>query len=316
MDTAKLIIRSESVPDYAAIADVQARAFNAHHHPRAALIVSLLRHRRAFDPDLSLVAELNGKVVGHVLFSPYPMRLLNQTVATVNLSPIAVDPAYQGQGIGGRLISEGHTLATAKGYSLSILIGHPTYYPRFGYQQRVYGPAEVVVSTTTLPEVLLEAHEPTSDDLPMLQELWQHEESAVDMALEPGPDLLDWVSPNPAIRAIVYTRGDEVVGYTRINAAQPTRPLYFLARDNEAAQAMVTTIAHTLETDTPSNEYVLPLHPFSTSTAAFGEATTTAWNAAMVCPLAPSPFEEYMAQVQEGQRPPGRPIWPVAFDLD
>ncbi len=313
MDTAKLIIRPETVADYAMIADVHARAFT--NQRRVGLIVSLLRHRRAFDPDLSLVAELDGRVVGHVLFSPYRMRLLNQTVVTVNLSPIAVDPAYQSQGIGGRLISEGHALATAKGYALSILVGHPTYYPRFGYQQRVYGPAQVIASTTSLPDVL-ETHEPTSDDLLMLQELWQHEESAVDMALQPGPDLLDWISPNPAIRATVYTHHDLVVGYTRINTAQPTAPLYFLARDNEAAQAMVATIAHTSEAGTPPTEYVLPLHPFSASTMAFGEATTTAWNAAMVCPLGPSPFEEYMAQAQEGQRPPGRPIWPVAFELD
>ena len=314
MDTAKLIIRPEAVADYAAIANVHARAFT--NQRRVGLLVSLLRHRRAFDPDLSLVAELDGRVAGHVLFSPYRMRLLNQTVATVNLSPIAVDPAYQGQGIGGRLISEGHALAAAKGYALSILVGHPTYYPRFGYQQRVYGTARVVASTTILPDVLLETHEPSSEDSPMLQELWQHEESAVDMALEPGPDLLDWISPNPAIRATVYTRDDVVVCYTRINAAQPTRPRYFLARDNEAAQAMVATMAHTLDADTPPTEYLLPLHPFSTSTQAFGEATTTAWDAAMVCPLAPSSFEEYLAQVQEGQRPPGRPIWPVAFDLD
>jgi putative acetyltransferase len=63
-------------------------------------------------------------------------------------------------------------------------------------------------------------------------------------------------------------------------------------------------------------EAVLPLHPASASTAALGTAEASAWMAAMVCPLAPSPFEEYYAQVKAGTRPPGRPIWPNAFDVD
>ncbi|PZR98869.1 MAG: hypothetical protein DLM69_08110 [Candidatus Chloroheliales bacterium] len=314
MDTAKIIIRPEVVADYPAIADIHMRAFD--NRVDVSLIVSLQRHRRSFDPELSLVAELDGRVVGHVLFSPERIRLLSQSVPAVNLSPIGIDPAYQGQGIGGRLILEGHRIAALKGYCLSILLGHPTYYPRFGYQQRAYGPSQVIAAVNVLPKDLLETRKPTSEDVPALQELWRHEEGAVDMALEPGPDLLDWLSPNTAVQATVYTRNDEVVGYTRINAKEPTKPRVFLARDSEAARAMVAMLAHALEADTPPTEYVLPLHPFSASTQAFGQATPTAWNAAMVCPLGPSPFEEYMAAVQQGQRPPGRVIWPVAFDLD
>jgi putative acetyltransferase len=314
MDTAKIIIRPERVADYATIADIHVRAFD--NRAVEALIISLQRHRRAFDPDLSLVAELDGRIVGHALFTPEQMRLFGQTLPVVNLAPIGVDPAHQGQGIGGRLISEGHTIATAKGYRLSVVLGHPTYYPRFGYQQRAYGPSQVVASVNALPKDLLETRNPTSEDVPALQELWRHEESAVDMAIEPGPNLLDWLSPNPAIQATVYTRNGEPVGYTRVHDKEPTKPRVFLARGREAARAMVATLAHNLEADIPPTAYVLPLHPFSASTQAFGQATTTAWNAAMVCPLAPSPFEEYMASVQEGQRPPGRVIWPVGFDLD
>ncbi|MDQ6660501.1 MAG: GNAT family N-acetyltransferase, partial [Chloroflexota bacterium] len=94
MDTTHMIIRPERVTDYAEIGSLHARAFG--NRPGESIIVALHRQRSAFDPELSLVAESNGRVVGHVLFSPHQMRLLDQTIPTVNLAPIAVDPAYQG----------------------------------------------------------------------------------------------------------------------------------------------------------------------------------------------------------------------------
>ncbi|HEY8285015.1 MAG TPA: hypothetical protein VIJ28_11575 [Chloroflexota bacterium] len=63
-----MTIRPEAAADYAAIADLHARAFG--HRTGEALVVALLRHRGSFDPELSLVAEMDGRVVGHVLFSP------------------------------------------------------------------------------------------------------------------------------------------------------------------------------------------------------------------------------------------------------
>ncbi len=100
-----ITIRQERVTDYATIGELHARAFG--NRAVESTIVALLRQRRAFDPELSLVAEIDGKVVGHVLFSPYQIRLLDQTIPAVNLAPIAVDPKYQGQGIGGQLVLEG-----------------------------------------------------------------------------------------------------------------------------------------------------------------------------------------------------------------
>ncbi len=69
-----MIIRSENVTDYAAIGALHARAFG--NRPAEPSIVALLRQRRAFDPEFSLVAEINGRAVGHVLFSAYQMRSL------------------------------------------------------------------------------------------------------------------------------------------------------------------------------------------------------------------------------------------------
>ena len=318
MDTANIIIRPERVSDYPEIAIVQARAFgNRFAEP---LIVALLRQRRAFDQELSLVAECNGRIVGHALFSPYQMRLLDQTISIVNLAPIAVAPGYQGQGIGGQLITEGHRVAAAKGYKGSILLGHSSYYPRFGYHTYAFGIAQLSLSNanTTFHEALLEVRSPINEDGPLLYDLWRHEEEAVDMALEPGQDILDWLSPNPDVQATVYTHNNIIVGYTRVHIKESTKPRIFLARDHEAARAMVATMAHTLNSTEASVQYILPLHPSSASAQAFGDAiaTVTPKSAAMACPLIPSPLNDYLALTQSGQRPPGRIIWPVVFDFD
>src|SRR5581483_3400172 len=198
----ELLIRAETVADYAALGDLHARAFG--NRAGEPLIVALLRQRRGFDPELSLIAEREGRIVGHVLFSPSSLRLLDHIVPAVNLAPLAVELALQGQGIGGRLIQAGHQIAAAKGYTVSILLGHPTYYPRFGYQTHAFGSAQLTRSFRVAAGEFLETRGPEREDMTALCALWQDEEEKVDMALEPGHNLLDWLSPNPATRACVY----------------------------------------------------------------------------------------------------------------
>jgi predicted N-acetyltransferase YhbS len=300
-------IRPETVADYAAIANLHARAFG--HRVGEAHIVALQRQRRVFDPELSIVAEVDNRVVGHVLFSPHQMRLLGQTVPAVNLAPIAVDPAYQNQGIGGRLIAEGHSVAAAKGYAVSFLLGHTAYYPRFGYCMHAYGAAQTTVPTDALTGEPVERRPPVAEDIPVLHALWRHDEAAVDFALDPGLDLLDWLSPDPAVRASVYVHDGDIIGYTRIHQAEPARPRVFLARDGAMARSVALLIAR----DTNAPELILPIHP-AAAAAGLAEPTCESWAAAMARDLAPSPLNDYLAQVQEGRRLPGRPTWPVALD--
>jgi len=304
-------IRPETVRDYAAIADLHARAFgNRSHEP---IIVTLLRQRAAFDPELSLVAERDKRIVGHVLFSPHTIRLLGHPVRAVNLAPIAVEPAQQGQGIGGALIEEGHRMARARGCAVSFLLGHSSYYPRFGYRTRAYGRPAVTVATGTLTAEPLEGQAPRPDDIGQLDALWRQAEVEVDFSIEPGPDLLDWISPNPAIEALVYRQDGDVVGYTRIHRAQPTEPRVFLARDGETGQAMAGDIAWRAGPGVQT--LTLPIHPAAASAGSFPDATITAWEAAMAVPLAGSSLQDYLELVARGQRPPGMVVWPVAFDL-
>ena len=308
-----MLIRPERVTDYPGIATVHTRAFSAQRG--VPLIVTLQRQRREFDPELSLLAEVDGRLAGHILFSPYQMRLLDQTIPSVNLSPLGIDPAYQRQGIGGRLIAEGHAIAAAKGYLVSTVLGHPTYYPKFGYQTHAFGSTQLTLPSDPAARPILETRSPTEEDIPALHALWFRQEHHVDIALDPGHELLDWLSPDPAIQATVYIRDAHLVGYTRIHRNEPTSPRYFLAHDAQTARAMLTTLASQRTETAVEPTYTLPLHPFSATTAALGPAQARSWEAGMAYELAPSPLPDYLAALSEKGRPAGRPIWPVAFDL-
>ena len=74
-----------------------------------------------FDPELSLVAEIDGEIAGHVLFSPFKFVVLGEEEMGVLLAPIAVRPEFQYKGIRGMLIEEGHRIAKGKGFTFSLL---------------------------------------------------------------------------------------------------------------------------------------------------------------------------------------------------
>jgi predicted N-acetyltransferase YhbS len=318
-----LKIRSETIADYAAIAAVNFAAFGM---IEEGSIVALARQGENFDPELSLVAEVDGQVVGHVLFMPHRVQLLGETVRAVNLAPIGILPEYQKKGIGGKLIEAGHNLAREKGYNFSFLIGHPTYYPRLGYLPNAYGfsalkiTVDLALTNTNLPA--LKARPVQADDGPALHRLWQANFlPEVDFSLDPGQALVEWVSPNPAVEALVYLAedGSEVVGYCRSRAATPEKPIMFLAKDGAVARAMLELLARKKTGQGPVStvEFELPLHPSARLTAELGggaECRTGIYT--MACPLRPSLFDEYHAQVGAGTRPPGFLIWPTAFELN
>jgi predicted N-acetyltransferase YhbS len=97
-------------------------------------LVDKLRKAPTFIEELSLVAELNGQVVGHILFTPIIIDNGQQQFQSLVLAPVSVLPEFQKMGIGGQLILAGHQKAVELGFQSVILIGHPEYYPRFGYK--------------------------------------------------------------------------------------------------------------------------------------------------------------------------------------
>ena len=97
-------------------------------------LVDKLRKAPTFIEELSLVAEHNGQVVGHILFTPIIIDNGQQQFRSLVLAPVSVLPEFQKRGIGGQLIRAGHQKAIELGFQSVILIGHPEYYPRFGYK--------------------------------------------------------------------------------------------------------------------------------------------------------------------------------------
>lgn len=122
------LIRSETAADYAAIRQVNQRAFGQ--DGEAQLVDAL---RAGGYVRVSLVAEVDGQVVGHILFSDLPIACGTGTVPAVALAPMAVLPPWQRQGIGAALIRQGLEVCRAQGQRAVIVLGHPQYYPRFGF---------------------------------------------------------------------------------------------------------------------------------------------------------------------------------------
>jgi putative acetyltransferase len=101
-------------------------------------LVDKLRQRGAF--TLSLVAEMAGQVVAHALFTPVDVVEDEGSWTAVALGPVAVAPDHQKQGIGDQLIRAGLAMCHERGDDIVAVLGHPTYYPRFGFVPAVrYG---------------------------------------------------------------------------------------------------------------------------------------------------------------------------------
>ena len=126
-----LEIRQENKNDYDEVYNVVKKAFETAEHSDGNEhdLVDALRKSNSFIPELSLVAIEDGKIVGHILFTKIKIGKSKELA----LAPLAVLPEYQKQGIGSKLIEEGHKVAKNLGYHYSIVLGSENYYPKFGY---------------------------------------------------------------------------------------------------------------------------------------------------------------------------------------
>ncbi len=124
----ELLIRSETAVDAANVYAVEAAAFG---RPAEAELVQTLQ--QAGVDTISLVALLDDELVGHVLFSPVTVKSEDGGFTAVALGPIAVSPNHQQEGIGSALCRQGIEACRAAGYDLAFVLGHSSYYPRFGF---------------------------------------------------------------------------------------------------------------------------------------------------------------------------------------
>ncbi len=140
-----MIIRQECSSDIAEIYNVVKQAFASAEHKdgNEQELVNVLRESSAYIPGLSLVAHINNRIAGHIMFIKGKVSGCDVLI----LAPLSVLPEFQGQGVGSALIQAGHEIAKKQGYICSIVLGSETYYPKFGYEPAskygIYAPFKV-----------------------------------------------------------------------------------------------------------------------------------------------------------------------------
>ncbi len=127
-----LKIRTEQPSDYSEVSEIVRGAFESAEHSDGTewQLVSKLRESGSYIPELALVAEINGTIVGHIMMTK--LRIGN--VVELALAPLSVAPEYQRQSIGSQLIDAVHAEAVRLGYHYSVVLGDDRYYSRFGYR--------------------------------------------------------------------------------------------------------------------------------------------------------------------------------------
>ena len=126
-------IRKEQKSDYEEVYNLVKTAFEKAKESdgnEQDLVVDL-RNSDNFVPELSLVAKKDDKIVGYILFTKIQIGKYEELA----LAPLAVLPEYQRQGIGSKLIKEGHKIAKEMGYHYVVVLGSDKYYPKFGYEK-------------------------------------------------------------------------------------------------------------------------------------------------------------------------------------
>ncbi len=123
----KVSVRLEHPGDSVAVREINERAFGG---PQEAELVEALR---GCADRISLVATLDGRVIGHILFTPVTIEPCAVELRAAGLAPMAVQPEYQRLGVGGQLVRTGLDECRQRGYTAVVVVGHPDYYPRFGF---------------------------------------------------------------------------------------------------------------------------------------------------------------------------------------
>lgn len=131
--TEPITLRQETEADFKEIFEINRIAFGQDNE--AKLVDALRNNPHVFVPGLSIVATVNSKTIGHILFSKIIIRNDNGIQhKSLALAPMAVHPDFQKKGIGGNLINKGIEAAKYLGFKSIIVLGHEHYYPKFGFE--------------------------------------------------------------------------------------------------------------------------------------------------------------------------------------
>lgn len=284
-------------------------------------LISVLRNRATFDPDLSLVAELHGEIIGHVLFTPQQACVKGETLDAVILAPIAVHPDFQKRGVGSMLIEEGHKRAVQKGFQFSLLLGHSSYYPRFGYRTNMFGSSHIRIHVNDIPAVQCSIKERRVEnrDVAELCFMWEQWFGDSNLTFMPGRSIVDWISYGRGVNASAITIDGNLAGYIRYEIKDPGKIMFFLADHRDTANAICSYMKTKIRPN--KSEILLPMHPESRGVKELVtlpyQSEIKAGKASMIKILAPGNqlITGYCDEVDAGSLSPGTIIWPVEFDV-
>ena len=132
-----LEIRPETNEDAKCVWNVNRNAFET--EAEANLVDAL---RDGGYSEVSLIAVVDGEIVGHILFTRITIVTKTGTVDALSLAPMAVLPSHQRQGIGSKLVETGLETCREQGHKIVVVLGHPKFYPRFGFSAGLAQPLE------------------------------------------------------------------------------------------------------------------------------------------------------------------------------
>jgi putative acetyltransferase len=130
-----MLIRPETPADIPAIYALNQQAFDGRQEEPG--LVDAIRLSDDFIPQLSLVAEEDGPILGHILFSRIHLQTGAGPLPALSLAPLAVLPDHQNRGIGSALVRHGLAECRRLGHAIVLVLGHPDYYPRFGFSAQL-----------------------------------------------------------------------------------------------------------------------------------------------------------------------------------
>jgi predicted N-acetyltransferase YhbS len=136
MNRKDVVLRCEAISDYRTVEELTRKAFWNHHVPGCDehYLLHIMRKADTFIPELDIVAEVDGKIVGNIVYTKAKIVDYNgEYHDVISFGPISVLPAFQGKGIGRILIEHTTTLAKEIGYTAILIYGDPDYYSRFDF---------------------------------------------------------------------------------------------------------------------------------------------------------------------------------------
>lgn len=152
------------------------------------------------------------------------------------LAPICVDSKLQKQGIGRMLIEEGHKRIQSKGVSMSLLCGHENYYPKFGYENKMFALSgvNVFINAENIKTDGITERSIKNTDLEWITKHWQRLHKDDRLALYPGDTISRWFNHSLIYRSSMIYKGDTLLGYIRYRNTYPLEIKELLATEDNA----------------------------------------------------------------------------------